>query len=181
MLIRPLAIPEVIEIVPEKKGDERGFFCETWSRSRFRHAGIDIDWVQDNQSHSRLGHVLRGLHFQSEPHAQDKLVRVLKGSIFDVAVDIRKDSPNFGRWVSTILSGNTSNQLLVPKGFAHGFLTLEAETEVFYKVSAPYAPQYERAIRWDDPNIGIAWPLEGNAPTLSARDRQAPTLKEAVS
>lgn len=178
MLVRPLAIPEVIEIVPERKDDERGLFCETWSKTRFKEVGVDIDWVQDNQSYSRQRHVLRGLHFQTEPFAQDKLIRVLKGSIFDVAIDIRRSSPSYGRWVSCLLTSKAWNQLLVPKGFAHGYLTLEAETEVFYKVSAPYAPKHERIIRWDDPAIGITWPLGGNVPLLKEKDREAPSLSE---
>ncbi len=169
----------VLEIVPEKFGDARGYFSETWSRHKFRDLGMALDWVQDNQSFSAEKFVLRGLHYQIEPHAQDKLVRVLRGSIFDVAVDIRKNSPNFGRSVSCTLSGAQWNQLLIPKGFAHGFLTLEPGTEVFYKVSAPYAPDHERAIRYDDPALAIAWPLEGTTPVMSAKDRAAPRLAEA--
>ena len=120
--------------------------------------------------------VLRGLHFQVAPFAQDKLVRVLRGSIFDVAVDLRQGSPDYGKWVSCVLSANARNQLLVPRGFAHGFLTLEPDAEVFYKVSAPYAPECDRGIRWNDPQIGIAWPLEGREPVLSAKDAAAPLL-----
>lgn len=171
----------VFEIIPEKFGDARGFFSETWSRRGFADLGLPADWVQDNQSFSAEKFVLRGLHYQIEPHAQDKLVRVLRGSVFDVAVDIRKGSPGFGRWVSRTLSAGAWNQLLIPKGFAHGFLTLAPDTEVFYKVSAPYAPEHERAIIYDDPALAITWPLEGASPILSAKDRAAPLLAEALS
>ena len=167
----------VLEIVPKKFGDARGFFAETWQRQRFQEAGITQDWLQDNHSLSAEPHVLRGLHFQLAPHAQDKLVRVLRGSIFDVAVDIRPGSPSFGKWVSRVLSAEAFNQLLVPKGFAHGFLTLEANVEVLYKVSAPYAPECDRSIAWNDPALAIAWPLEaGRQPLLSAKDAAAPLL-----
>ena len=178
MRIRKLALEGVIEIVPKKFGDARGFFSETWSRKTFAETGAGQEWVQDNQSFSAEKHVLRGLHFQAEPFAQDKLVRVLRGAIFDVAVDIRKGSPTFGRWVSCILTSPAWNQLLVPTGFAHGFLTLEPATEVFYKVSAPYSLEYDRAIRWNDPAIGIDWPLDGAEPILSDKDRKAPLLSE---
>jgi dTDP-4-dehydrorhamnose 3,5-epimerase len=174
MEMRRLAIPEVVEFVPQKHGDERGFFAETYSRQRFAEAGFAIDWVQDNHSFSAERHVLRGLHFQVAPFAQDKLIRVLRGSIFDVAVDIRPGSATHGKWVPCVLSAEKFNQLLVPKGFAHGFLTLEPATEVLYKVSAPYSQAAERAVRFDDPALGIAWPLDGASPLLSEKDRQAP-------
>ena len=176
MDIRRLGIPDVVEFVPQKHDDGRGFFAETYSRQRFAGAGFAIDWVQDNQSFSAEGHVLRGLHFQVAPFAQDKLIRVLRGSIFDVAVDIRPGSEACGKWVSCVLSAEKFNQLLVPKGFAHGFLTLEPATEVFYKVSAPYAPAADRTVRFDDPALGIEWPLAGAAPQLSDKDRKAPLL-----
>ncbi len=176
MDIRRLAIPEVVEFVLNKHGDARGYFAETYSRQRFAEAGFTIDWVQDNQSFSADRHVLRGLHFQVAPFAQDKLIRVLKGSIFDVAVDIRPGSATHGKWVSCVLSAEKFNQLLVPKGFAHGFLTLEPATEVLYKVSAPYSQAADRAIRFDDPALGIEWPLDGASPRLSYKDRQAPLL-----
>jgi dTDP-4-dehydrorhamnose 3,5-epimerase len=179
--IRRLAIADVVEFVPRKFGDARGFFAETWSSQRFAAAGFDIGWVQDNQSYSAEKHVLRGLHFQIAPFAQDKLVRVLKGSIFDVAVDLRKTSPTYGQWVSCVLSAEKFNQLLVPKGFAHGFLTLESSCEVFYKVSAPYSQSCDRAVRFDDPAIGIAWPLQGASPQLSDKDRAAPVLAEIAA
>jgi dTDP-4-dehydrorhamnose 3,5-epimerase len=167
----------VLEIVPNKFGDARGFFAETWQRQRFHQAGITQEWVQDNHSFSSEPNVLRGVHFQTAPYAQDKLVRVLRGSIFDVAVDIRPGSPSFGKWVSRILSAGAFNQLLVPKGFAHGFLTLEPNVEVFYKVSAPYDPGCERCIAWNDLALKIEWPLEaGYQPILSAKDAGAPLL-----
>jgi dTDP-4-dehydrorhamnose 3,5-epimerase len=167
----------VLEILPRRLADARGFFAETWQRQRFADAGITQDWVQDNQSRSGQAYVLRGLHFQKAPHVQAKLVRVLRGSVFDVAVDIRPGSESFGRWVSCVLSAEAFNQLYVPEGFAHGFLTLEPGAEVLYKVSAPYAPESERAIAWDDPALAIAWPLpQGCSPTLSAKDAAAPPL-----
>lgn len=174
MEIRTLGIDGVLEIVPKKFGDTRGYFSETYSAKRFAEAGLDIGWVQDNQSFSAEKGVLRGLHFQLAPFAQDKLVRVLRGSVFDVAVDLRKGSSSYGKWVSAVLSADAWNQMLVPKGFAHGFLTLEPNVEVFYKVSAPYAPEHDRGIRWNDPDIGVAWPLDGREPVLSAKDAAAP-------
>ena len=176
--VTPLAIPDVLEIKPRKLGDDRGFFAETYSLERFAEAGIGMGWVQDNQSLSAARLTLRGLHYQEPPFAQDKLVRVLKGSILDVAVDSREASPTFGRWVSLVVSAAAFNQILVPKGFAHGFLTLEDATEVFYKVSAPYSALHDRGIRWDDAAIGIEWPLEGASPILSDKDRAAPRLGE---
>lgn len=181
MQVRHLSLDGVVEIIPAKAGDARGFFSETWSRQRFVDRGLTQDWVQDNQSLSAEKGTLRGLHFQVRPFAQDKLIRVLKGSIFDVAVDLRKASPTYGKWASCVLSPEAFNQLLVPKGFAHGFLTLEPSTEVFYKVSAPYSPQCDRAIRYDDPAIAIDWPLAGAMPVLSAKDRGAPLLSEIAA
>ena len=159
MQVRELALPGVLEIVPDRFGDERGFFSETWNMERFSKAGIDIDWVQDNHSLSAAPFVLRGLHYQMPPYAQDKLVRVVRGAVFDVVVDIRHGSPSFGQWVGLEVSREKWNQILVPKGFAHGFLTLTPDTEVVYKVSAPYAPEHDRSLRYDDPAIGIDWPL----------------------
>ncbi len=177
---RRLAIPEVVEVVPPKHGDHRGFFSETFKRSVFEAEGVFIDWVQDNQSLSAQVGTVRGLHLQAPPTAQDKLVRVLRGAIFDVAVDVRLGSPTYGQWVSCELSAEKWNQLLVPIGFAHGFMTLLPDTEVIYKVSAPYSPVDERAVLWNDPAIGIDWPLDIEA-TLSDKDRIAPTLAEFVS
>ena len=181
MQVNDLGLGGVLEIIPKKFGDARGFFSEVFTRQRFHDAGITQDWMQDNQSYSAEKGVLRGLHFQVAPVAQDKLIRVLKGSIFDVAVDIRNGSPTYGKWVSCILSAEKFNQLLIPKGFAHGFVTLEAGVEVLYKVSAPYAPQCDRGVRWDDPAIGIAWPLDGMEPVLSEKDRKAPYLADIAA
>jgi dTDP-4-dehydrorhamnose 3,5-epimerase len=167
------AIPEVIEVIPPKNGDHRGFFSETFKRPAFEAEGIFIDWMQDNQSYSAPAGTVRGLHFQVPPTAQDKLIRVLHGAIFDVAVDIRKNSPSYGQWVGVELSAEKWNQLLVPKGFAHGFMTLQPDTEVLYKVSAPWSRDDERAIVWNDPEIGIAWPDVGAAATLSGKDEVA--------
>lgn len=178
MLIQQLAIEGLLEITPSRHGDARGFLSETYSKQEFAKLGLDIDWVQDNHSRSENVGVLRGLHFQIAPFAQDKLVRVLHGSIFDVALDLRVGSPTFGKWASRILSVADWNQLLIPRGFAHGFLTLEPGVEVAYKVSAPYSPEHERAVRWNDPAIGIAWPLKGDQPILSAKDRDAPPLAD---
>lgn len=180
MQIRKLQLEGALEIVTRKFGDARGYFSETYSRPRFAEAGIDIDWVQDNQSFSAEQGVLRGLHFQVAPFAQDKLVRVLRGSIFDVLVDLRKGSPTYGKWDSCVLTAEDRNQLLVPKGFAHGFLTLEPGVEVFYKVSAPYSPECDRGIRWNDPSIGVAWPLDGRQPILSTKDAAAPLLADVA-
>ena len=182
MQVNDLGLGGVLEIIPKKLGDARGFFSETYQRQRFSEAGVPHDWCQDNQSYSADKGVLRGLHFQVAPFAQDKLIRVLRGSIFDVAIDIRQGSPTFSKWVSCVLSASTFNQLLIPKGFAHGFLTLEPDVEVLYKVTAPYSPQCDRGIAWNDPDIGIVWPLEpGQQPVLSGKDASAPRLAEAAS
>jgi len=180
VIFRPLAIPEVIEIRPSRIADDRGFFSETYSREKFAEAGLRHDWVQDNHSHSALAGVLRGLHYQEPPFAQDKLVRVVRGSIFDVAADIREGSPSFGKWVSLIVSAAEWNQILVPKGFAHGFLTLEPDTEVVYKVSSHFRASHDRNIRFDDPDFGIEWPAIGEF-ILSERDRRAPALAAVES
>jgi dTDP-4-dehydrorhamnose 3,5-epimerase len=179
MQVNNIGLGGVLEIIPGRYGDERGFFSETFQRQRFRDAGISLDWVQDNQSYSADKGVLRGLHFQVAPAAQDKLIRVLRGAVFDVAVDIRVSSPTYGKWVARTLSADAFNQLLIPRGFAHGFLTLEANVEVLYKVSYPYARDCERAISWNDPALAIEWPLEpGQKPILSAKDATAPRLVE---
>ena len=176
--VRPTALDGVLEIIPPRFGDERGFFSETWHRPRMAALGFDLDFVQDNHSLSAARGTLRGLHYQLPPAAQDKLVRVSRGAVFDVAVDLRKSSPTYGRWVSVTLSATTWNQLLVPTGFAHGFVTLEDNTEVQYKVTSPYDPSMERTIRWDDAAIGIDWPIRDGL-TLSDRDRDAPLLADA--
>jgi dTDP-4-dehydrorhamnose 3,5-epimerase len=181
VIVRPLAIPDVLEIVPAKHGDHRGFFSEVWNRAALEAQGVKVDFVQDNHSFSAARGVLRGLHYQSPPYAQAKLVRVTRGSIFDVAVDIRRGSPTHGQWLGLTLSADSWNQILVPEGFAHGFLTLEPDCEVLYKASAPYSPAHDRAIRFDDPAIGIDWPLPAYELTLSDKDRAAPLLAEAES
>ena len=179
MEIRPLGLEGVLEIRPARIGDERGFLSETWNAETFREYGLNLAFVQDNHSYSAARGVLRGLHYQLPPHAQDKLVRVVKGSIFDVAVDIREGSPSFGRWVALEVSAPKWNQMLVPKGFAHGFLTLEPNTEVVYKVTDHYSPDHDRAIRFDDPDLGIAWPIAASDLQLSEKDERAPRLRQA--
>ena len=179
MEIIPTAIPDVLEIRPKRFGDERGWFSEVYKRHELSDAGIDIDFMQDNESVSATPGTLRGLHYQLGPFAQDKLVRVLRGSILDVAVDIRRDSPTFGRHVVCTLTSDEGNQILVPAGFAHGFLTLEPDVHVAYKVSAKYAPETERAILWNDPELGIDWPeVAGAEPVLSDKDAMAPLLAD---
>jgi dTDP-4-dehydrorhamnose 3,5-epimerase len=176
--VRETGLPGVLEILPRRIGDDRGFFSEVWNEASFRDAGIELAFVQDNHSRSARG-VLRGLHYQLEPAAQAKLVRVSRGSVFDVAVDIRRSSPTFGRWTGLVLSADKWNQLLVPAGFAHGFLALEDGCEVQYKVSAPYSPDHDRGIRPDDPAIGIEWPLPRDGWLLSNKDQNAPFLAQA--
>lgn len=175
--VRRLALDGLVEIVPDRHGDERGFLSETWSERLAAEAGIDHPWVQDNHSLSRPAGVLRGLHFQAPPMAQAKLVRVTRGAVFDVAVDLRPTSPTYRRWEAVTLSAERWNQLYVPIGFAHGFLTLEADSEVQYKVSTPYSREHDRALRWNDPAIGVDWPLAGD-PILSGKDRAAPLLAD---
>lgn len=172
----PLDLDGLVEIRPPRFGDHRGFFSEVWSAEALEERGFDLTFVQDNHSYSAAKGVLRGLHFQTPPAAQDKLVRVSRGAIFDVAVDIRRGSPTYGRWAGLILSAELWNQLLVPKGFAHGFVTLEDNTEVQYKVTAPYRPDLEYSVRYDDPAIAIEWPIADHQIQLSRKDRNAPVL-----
>ncbi len=173
-----LSIPDVLLLEPKVFGDERGFFFESYNRHSFREAtGIDVDFVQDNHSRSVKG-VLRGLHYQLPPKAQGKLVRVVFGEVFDVAVDIRRDSPTFGKWVGEVLSAENKRQMWIPSGFAHGFVTLSESAEFLYKTTDYYSPQHERCIRWDDAAIGVAWPLTG-APTLSGKDAVGAMLSNA--
>ncbi len=176
--VESLAIPAVKIITPKKHGDDRGFFSETYSRKALADAGIDIDFVQDNHAFSAAKGTVRGLHFQTPPAAQDKLVRVVRGAILDVAVDLRVGSPTFGRHVAAVISAQAWNQILVPVGFAHGLVTLEPNTEVIYKVSGYYSPENDKGLRWDDPALGIDWPLDGAEPQLSAKDRVQPLLAE---
>ena len=177
MHVIPTAIPEVLVIEPKVFGDARGFFFESYNRKAFHEAtGLDVDFVQDNHSRSAQG-VLRGLHYQIQ-QPQGKLVRVVAGAVFDVAVDILRSSPSFGQWVGLELSAENKKMLWVPPGFAHGFLVLSDGTEFLYKTTDYYAPSSERAIAWDDPQIGIAWPLPF-APLLSAKDQAAAKLHDA--
>lgn len=169
MKVTPLAIPDVLRIEPKVFGDARGFFFESFNRRSFLEAtGLDVDFVQDNHSRS-VRHVLRGLHYQLPPRAQGKLVRVIAGEVFDVAVDIRPDSATFGAWTSDILSADNKRQLWIPPGFAHGFLVLSEVAEFLYKTTDYWAPEFERCIRWDDPRLNIAWPLSG-VPQVSTKD-----------
>ena len=171
-----LAIPDVKIIRPKKFGDHRGFFSETYTKKRFEAAGLHYDFVQDNQSLSAEVGTVRGLHFQLPPFAQDKLVRVVRGAILDVAVDIRKDSATFGRHVSAVISAAEWNQILVPVGFAHGFCTLEPDTEVIYKVTNYYSPEHDRGLLWNDPELGIDWPVSADKARLSDKDHTHPPL-----
>ena len=179
MQATPTELPEVLILEPKVFGDARGFFMESFSQRAFDAAvGRHVEFVQDNHSRSARG-VLRGLHYQLAPHAQGKLVRVSSGSVFDVAVDMRRSSPRFGRWVGVELSAENHRQLWIPPGFAHGFLVLSESADFLYKTTAYYAPECESGVRWDDPDLGIAWPLGGEEPALSAKDAQAPFLNAA--
>ncbi|MBR1395977.1 MAG: dTDP-4-dehydrorhamnose 3,5-epimerase [Selenomonadaceae bacterium] len=168
----------VIVIEPQVFGDERGWFMESWSKQKYDSVLPHIDFVQDNHSYSAEKGVLRGLHYQIDPMAQAKLIRCTRGSIFDVAVDIRKNSPQYKKWTGVTLSADNKKQLFIPQGFAHGFLTLTDDVEVQYKADNYYAPHYDGNIRWDDPDIGIEWPFEPSI--LSDKDKNAPLLKERV-
>ncbi|HEX2668866.1 MAG TPA: dTDP-4-dehydrorhamnose 3,5-epimerase [Gammaproteobacteria bacterium] len=178
MEFQRLDIPDVVLIKPKVFGDERGWFFESWEARKFAAAGLDVPFVQDNYSRSVKG-TLRGLHYQIK-QPQGKLVRVTQGEVFDVAVDLRKSSPTFGKWVGTVLSADNKHQLWVPPGFAHGFYVLSETAEFFYKCSDFYAPEHERTLRWDDPKLGIAWPLSGT-PLLSPKDRLGKPLADADS
>jgi dTDP-4-dehydrorhamnose 3,5-epimerase len=179
MKVVPTTVPEVLILEPTVFGDERGFFVESYNRRAFDEAvGYGVDFVQDNHSRSARG-VLRGLHYQVPPHAQGKLVRVSTGRVYDVAVDVRRTSPRFGWWVGVELSSDNHRQLWIPPGFAHGFLVLSESADFEYKVTAYYAPDAERSVRWDDPALGISWPDSGVAVQLSRKDAAAPALSDA--
>ncbi len=178
MDIRQTDLPGVVEIVPRRFGDARGFFSEVYNRAKMAEIGIDAEFVQDNHSLSRDVGVVRGLHFQAPPHAQAKLVRAGAGRVFDVAVDIRRGSPTYGRWTGVELSAQDGNQLFVPVGFLHGFSVLEPNSELLYKCSDFYAPDCDGAVRFDDPAIGIDWRIGDAAPILSDKDARAPLLKD---
>ncbi len=171
-----LSIPEVILVEPKVFPDERGFFLESFKESTFQENGITTKFVQDNYSHSIKG-VLRGLHYQKNPKAQAKLVTAIRGEIFDVAVDIRKDSPTYGKWVGEILSEQNHKSLYVPEGFAHGFLCLSDEADVVYKVNEEYSAENDRGMLWNDPSVGVKWPAEN--PIISEKDKLQPLLEKA--
>jgi dTDP-4-dehydrorhamnose 3,5-epimerase len=175
---RELRLDGLVELRPKRHFDDRGFFSEVWRDDWASDVRPGVRFVQDNHAFSSARGVLRGLHFQLEPGAQDKLVHVVRGSIYDVAVDIRAGSPTFGQWEGVTISASLWNQLFIPKGFAHGYVVLEEDTVVLYKVSAPYAPELERTIRFDDPAIGIDWQVEHSALIVSERDRSASPLAE---
>lgn len=178
MIVHTTHIKDVFILEPQVFGDERGYFFESFNAERFfAHTGVDVHFVQDNESRSKRG-VLRGLHFQRAPYAQAKLVRVVKGRVLDVAVDIRKDSPTFGRYVAVELSGDNKRQLFIPKGFAHGYMVLEEDTVFQYKCDAYYHPAAEGGIAWNDPQIGIEWPLPEGEIILSEKDKNRPLLSE---
>ena len=169
-------IPGPLILEPKVFGDERGFFMESWNAAAFAKAGLDLTFVQDNHSRSQKG-VLRGMHFQN-PGPQGKLVRVVRGAVFDAVVDLRRSSPTFGKWTGVTLSAENKRMFWVPEGFAHGFLTLEDDTDFLYKCTTPYAPQHEASLAWNDPTVGIEWPLDGLEPKLSAKDAVGVPLAE---
>lgn len=177
MDVSDTALPGVRIITPARFGDARGFFSECWNKARMEAAGLHHDFVQDNHSFSAAVGTLRGLHMQSPPYAQAKLVRCGRGRLFDVAVDIRRGSPTYGKWIGEELSFENGRQLLIPAGFLHGFVTLEPDTEILYKCTAYYAPDCDRAVRFDDPELGIDWPFTGE-PLLSDKDANAPLLAD---
>ena len=179
MKVTPLAIPDVLRIEPKVFGDARGFFFESFNRQSFKQAtGLEVDFVQDNHSRS-VRHVLRGLHYQLPPRAQGKLVRIVVGEVFDVAVDLRRNSPTFGQWAGAVLSAENKHQLWVPEGFAHGFYVLSEEAEFVYKCTDYYNPKAEHSLLWNDPAVGIEWPLQGE-PKLSPKDLAGKLLNQAV-
>ncbi len=173
-----LKIPDVKVLTPKRNGDHRGFFSEVYNKKTLAEAGIDITFVQDNHAFSAEKGTVRGLHFQIPPFAQDKLVRVVRGSVFDVAVDLRRGSPTYGKHVSVVLSSEAWNQILVPIGFAHGLMTLEPDTEVLYKVSNYYSAEHDKGLLWNDPALGIEWPVAEEEAILSAKDKVQPRLAD---
>jgi dTDP-4-dehydrorhamnose 3,5-epimerase len=177
MLVRPLEIAEVRLLVPRRHADARGWLSETWRRDRLSNAGIEVEFVQENESASLAAGTIRGLHYQEAPTAQAKLVRVAAGSVFDVAVDIRPGSPTYGRWVAATLTVTNGEQLFVPHGFAHGYCTLEPNTRVIYVVDNYYSPAHERGLAFDDPSLGITWPVNSADAVLSEKDRNNPRLE----
>jgi dTDP-4-dehydrorhamnose 3,5-epimerase len=178
MKVERLAIPDVVLLVPHRYSDARGYFSETYNANRLKETGIDQPFVQDNQSLSRAKGTLRGLHCQIAPNVQGKLVRIVRGAVWDVAVDIRAGSPSFGAWVAATLTADGGEQMWVPHGFLHGFVTLVPDTEIFYKVTAAYDPAAERGVIWNDPTLAIPWPLAGE-PVLSDKDKRLPGFAAA--
>lgn len=176
MDFEPTPIPDVKIVRPHRHGDHRGFFSEVYRADAFREAGLPVDWVQENHSLSATKGTVRGLHFQRPPFAQDKLIRVVRGAVLDVAVDMRRSSPTFGRFVALELSAENWKQLFVPKGFAHGFCTLTPDVEIFYKVTAHYSPDHDAGFAWDDPDVGVAWPVAPEDAILSHKDSHLPRL-----
>lgn len=181
MEIRSASLPGVLLIQPKKHGDHRGFFSETFRNDVLKQHGVDLSWVQDNHSFSAAAGVVRGLHFQAPPVAQAKIVRALRGAILDVVVDIRRGSPTYGQHLAVELSAGNWTQLLVPEGFAHGFCTLTPDTEIAYKVNAPYAAASEGGLLWNDPALGIDWPVDAGKAVLSDRDQEWPGIRDLVS
>jgi dTDP-4-dehydrorhamnose 3,5-epimerase len=179
--VTSLRLDGVLMIVPKRFADERGYFVESYRHEAFRGIGIDAQFVQENQSFSAPRGTIRGLHFQTSPRRQAKLIRVIRGAIFDVAVDLRKGSTTFGHWCSATLTAKNGEQLFVPRGYAHGFCTLEPESEVCYKVDGYYAPQCEGGLLWNDPDLGIPWPVSQRDAILSERDRALPRLRDLIS
>ena len=181
MQVTPLSIPAVKLIQPKRFGDHRGYFAETYSTPKFRAAGLDLTFVQDNESMSAEKGTVRGLHFQKPPHAQDKLIRCPQGAILDVALDIRRGSPTYGQHVAHVLSEENGDQMLVPKGFAHAFVTLLPDTMVMYKVTDVYAPDCDAGVLWSDPALGIDWQIDPASAILSEKDGRLPTLEDFQS
>jgi dTDP-4-dehydrorhamnose 3,5-epimerase len=181
LIASPTKIPGLLSISVTRHGDARGFFAETYNQKSYSRAGIETLFVQDNHSVSEFSRTVRGLHYQSPPHAQAKLVRCGRGSLFDVAVDIRVGSPTYGHWHGEVLSSENGRQLYIPEGFAHGFMTLEDDTEIVYKCSDFYARECEGAVRFDDPDIGVDWPSVDGGTTLSEKDAIAPMLRDVKS
>jgi dTDP-4-dehydrorhamnose 3,5-epimerase len=179
--ISSLAIPDVKVITPQKFGDDRGWFSEVYSRRALAELGIDVQFVQENESFSSKSGTIRGLHLQSPPFAQDKLIRVIQGAVWDVAVDIRVGSPTYGEWVAEVIGAALGNQIFVPKGFAHGFCTLEPDTQVVYLVSNYYSRPHDAGIRWNDPVLAVGWPAEADPSSLSPKDETAPAWRDFSS
>lgn len=178
LTVEDTLLDDVKVVTTRRFADDRGFFTESYNRDRFREAGITAEFIQDNHSRSELTGTVRGLHYQSPPFAQAKLVRVVAGAIYDVAVDVRKSSPDFGKWVGVELSAENGKQLFVPEGFLHGFMTLTPDTHVVYKVNAYYSQDCDGAVRFDDADLGIEWPLDKSQAVLSDKDAAAPSFRE---